>query len=65
MKIIRQGQIPEERIIRKSCKRCKTLFEFPLKEAKRTFDQRDGDFTTIKCPTCKELIYLTDAECKV
>ena len=52
MKIIKKGNIPEEKIYRSECYNCKTEFEFQAREAKLTRDQRDGDFLTVDCPLC-------------
>ena len=52
MRVIKEGFIPEEYIYQATCNHCKTEIEFAAKEAKRTNDQRDGDFYTVKCPLC-------------
>lgn len=52
MKIIEQGQIPEEKTYQCTCRNCKTVFEFKKYEARYVSDQRDGDFLTISCPIC-------------
>jgi RNase P subunit RPR2 len=56
MRIISKGQIPEERLVESICNKCKTVFEYALKEAKYTSD-RDGDFYTVACPLCGDRIY--------
>jgi hypothetical protein len=53
MKIIREGRIPEDFVVRINCLHCHTVFEFSLKEANYQHDQRDGDFYSIACPLCK------------
>jgi len=52
MEIIKRGQVPEEKTYEATCRRRSTDVRFPQQEAKRTFDQRDGDFLTVKCPVC-------------
>ena len=54
MKIIKKGSLPEEKVKRITCRKCSTVFEFQLNEARYNIDQRDGDFYSIDCPLCKE-----------
>lgn len=56
MKVIRRGQVPEERVYRVICNRCKTEIEFEQREATYHPDQRDGDFLSITCPVCMSQI---------
>lgn len=53
MKIIKQGKLPEDKTYSGECNHCECEFEFQAKEAKYTTDQRDGDFYSIACPTCR------------
>lgn len=62
MRIIRQGTIPEHRQIETTCNNCDTVFEFQPIEAKYNNDQRDGDFYSIACPTCKHTCNVTKYE---
>lgn len=50
MKIITEGELPETRPIRTTCRSCRTLFEFTPAEATRVSDQRDGDYYRVTCP---------------
>ncbi len=59
MKIIKQGKLPEEKIIRTTCDKCQTIFEFAVKEAEYISDQRDGDSYKIKCPLCHKEHYIS------
>jgi len=52
MKIIKKGNIPDEKIYQAKCYNCKTEIEFVQKEGVVTRDQRDGDFITVQCPLC-------------
>lgn len=52
MRIIKQGNLPEDRPYQTVCRNCNTEFEFLQKEAELVFDQRDGNFLKIKCPVC-------------
>ena len=52
VKVIKQGQKPESRVYRGSCRTCHTEIEFERHEAKYNVDQRDGDYLSIRCPTC-------------
>jgi len=54
MKIIKQGVDPKTHVYRCTCFICETEFEFKKKEAKYNSDQRDGDYLSIDCPTCKK-----------
>lgn len=52
MKIIKKGKRPEDKKHRGTCHNCKTVVEFSQSEGVVTYDQRDGNFVTVKCPTC-------------
>lgn len=56
MKIIKQGQLPAERVYQGTCRRCTTEVEFQRGEATYHADQRDGDFLTVRCPVCNDTI---------
>lgn len=56
MKILKPGKKPEEALYRVDCKNCGCLFEFNDSEAKFVPDNRNGDFLTIECPTCRMLV---------
>lgn len=59
MKIIKRGQIPEEKVYNKTCGRCHSELEFQQKELTHvdSDDQRDSNLGTISCPVCGDLIY--------
>lgn len=52
MKILKQGQLPENRVYQATCNNCKTEFEYRQAEAKVVYDQRDGNYLAINCPLC-------------
>jgi DNA-directed RNA polymerase subunit RPC12/RpoP len=52
MKTIKQGKLPEEKEHVATCRKCGTEFSFLEKEGQMIFDQRDGNYITIKCPYC-------------
>ena len=56
MKIIKQGIPPGEQPFKGTCVQCGTVIEFKRSEGKVTFDMRDGDFISIKCPICNYTI---------
>lgn len=49
VKIIVPGILPEEKIL---TGKCNCQFTFTTRDAKLIFDQRDGDYYAINCPTC-------------
>lgn len=51
--ILVPGRIPENRPMEATCRNCGCVFQFTPQDAKRVNDQRDGDFYSISCPTCK------------
>jgi len=57
MIIIKRGTIPAERIYEATCRVCNTEVSFLQKEAKINYDQRDGNYLTIKCPVCESVIF--------
>jgi hypothetical protein len=52
IKIVRRGELPEEKIYRGTCSYCKTEFTFNGSDGKFRSDQRDGDYYEIDCPLC-------------
>lgn len=54
--IIKRGEVPANKIFRGFCMNCKTEVEFPRRAAKYNSDQRDGDFLSVDCPVCNNLI---------
>lgn len=57
MKIITRGQIPEDRVFRFECLRCRTVFEASRRECQYISDQRDGDALRYNCPVCTAACY--------
>lgn len=56
MKIIKRGTDPKAEPLRATCNNCQTVFEFHPIEAKYSSDQRDGDFYSIACPVCNQVV---------
>lgn len=56
MKILKQGKIQLEKKAVVTCDSCKTEFEFEMHEGVYHNDLRDGDYVSIACPTCFELV---------
>lgn len=52
MRIIKPGIIDGDKIEQATCTKCKCEFEFARNEAELIYDQRDGDYRVIGCPTC-------------
>ncbi len=55
MKIITQGEKPEEKVIVKTCYNCKTVFEFQKKEERSfsgVYAGCAGSGTYVNCPVC-------------
>lgn len=57
MEIIKKGKLPSERVFVAVCDHCSTKFRFKQSEGKVTYDQRDGDFISVKCPLCKKTVH--------
>lgn len=58
MKIIKRGEIPEERVFRFECQHCHTVAEATAKEGRFSSDQRDGDARVFKCPVCDRDVWV-------
>lgn len=56
MEIVRQGADPVKQHIEGECTRCRTVIKFLPVEARYVPDQRDGDFYSIQCPVCPNMI---------
>lgn len=52
MKIIKEGNLPEDKQKRETCYNCKTVFEYVKADVQSDF--RDGDY--IVCPKCGKFI---------
>lgn len=50
--IIKRGTPPAEKIYEARCINCNTEFTFQEADARKTFDQRDGNFWQLGCPVC-------------
>ncbi len=66
MKIIKEGKLPEDNEDNEydgTCHNCSTIIKFKQHEAKINYDQRDGDFLSIRCPLCNKYINV-NRKCK-
>lgn len=63
MDIILKGTLPDQIKYQGRCNHCTTVFTFVAKEAKLTYDQRDGDFFEVACPLpgCGRTVYVQRA----
>ncbi len=52
IKILKQGQLPEEITYKFVCRACLTEFTAQRKDGKLHSDQRDGQWLEVKCPLC-------------
>lgn len=57
MRIIKRGVIPEEKLYRGTCRKCKTEVEFKARDAVFISTQKDGDSYQWMCPVCGEENY--------
>jgi hypothetical protein len=56
LKITKRGRLPD-RTLAGTCRNCRTEIECLPEDCEHTSDQRDGDFYTVKCPTCLQPIH--------
>lgn len=54
MRIVEQGQLPEDKLYTATCTNCRTKFEFTCKEATETMD-RNVILLKVNCPLCKRV----------
>ncbi len=57
VKIITQGKIAEK-AFRTTCNKCETVFECVKSDGEFVTDSRDGDAIVVKCPVCKNEIWI-------
>ena len=51
VEVIKQGELPGDKVFTGTCSRCGCVFSFEAKEAILCPDFRDGDYYRIYCPT--------------
>ncbi len=56
VRIIKRGSTRGERVYAATCYGCDTKFEFKLNEATEHNDYRDGNYLSINCPVCGDLV---------
>ena len=58
MKIIKRGELPQEKVHRLTCSDCKTVFECTQEELKYEYDPREPNATYyIECPVCNKYVW--------
>lgn len=57
MRIIRRGELPEEKEYEYTCKNCSTYFVFYKKEVKKE-TTRNEHYYIVRCPLCKKDIFI-------
>ena len=57
MRIIKQGQLPEEKVYQTTCMHCKTVFEFKRHEG-TVESHRNEDYVSVNCPFCHKQMYV-------
>ena len=57
MKVIKQGQLPQDHIHRETCGHCKSELEFKHSEVLWSPDPRDGALWFVICPVCTRLVW--------
>jgi len=53
IRIIKAGEVIENRKYEVVCQICRSVLGFDYKDATYKFDQRDGDYLVITCPVCR------------
>lgn len=56
MKILKQGTLPQDHVLKTECGNCGTIFEFQEKEGRIVHD-RDGSSVVVNCPYCTKEIW--------
>ena len=55
MEILKRGSVfPKTADV--TCRNCKSILRINEDDGAKHFDQRDGDFLTVKCPVCQAII---------
>lgn len=57
MKIIKRGELPQDKIHRETCEKCKSELEFKHSEVHQVSDPREGVLWSIECPVCRHKIW--------
>lgn len=58
MKIIKMGQMPEDKYYETTCNDCKTEFEFYESEGRWVCGSQESSILSINCPLCQKDIGL-------
>ena len=57
MKIIKRGELPQDKIHRETCDKCKSELEFKHSEVQWSPDQRDAGQWFVICPVCTNHVW--------
>lgn len=58
MKIIKRGELPEEKVYQETCSRCKSELEFKAGELRSSPDPRDQGECYVMCPVCNSHLWV-------
>lgn len=58
MKIIKRGELPEEKTYQETCSRCKSVLEFQAGELRPSPDPRDQGECFVCCPVCQHTMWV-------
>lgn len=59
IEIIQRGMLPADKVYKSTCRECHSTLQFKRGDARYVSDQRDGDALVVKCPVCKQEIWVT------
>lgn len=57
VKVIKRGELPQEKVSRFICRNCKSELEAKNSEWEGSVDTREPNVFSISCPVCKHDIY--------
>ena len=56
IEVVELGTPPDQVEYETRCQKCQSKLKFKRSDAKYVNDQRDGDYLTVECPVCKNLV---------
>jgi len=56
VEVIERGTPPEEVNYEVQCQKCISKLKFKRSDAGYVSDQRDGNYLTVECPVCRNLV---------
>ena len=57
MKIIKRGELPQEKVYKETCSRCKSVLEFKHSELQWSPDPREPGAWFVVCPVCDNHVW--------